>query len=148
MAMVTFYVLDADGHSIANDSARLDHIAQVLTRQLKDRSRFPEIVKRRTPRQVKYFAIPTETKMSVDPIKQVSVLEVVTPDRPGLLARIGSIFFDYGIELQAAKITTLGERVEDVFFLTDAQQRPIEDPDLCAAIQAAIRQELDEQVAA
>jgi [protein-PII] uridylyltransferase len=148
MAMDTFFVLDADGNSIANDSARLDHIARVLTQQLQDRSRFPEIVKRRTPRQVKYFATPTETKMTVDPVKQVSVLEVVTPDRPGLLARIGSIFFDYGIELQAAKITTLGERVEDVFFLTDAKQQPIEDPELCAAIQAAIRQELDEQAAA
>jgi [protein-PII] uridylyltransferase len=73
---------------------------------------------------------------------------VVTPDRPGLLARIGRIFFDYGIELQAAKITTLGERVEDVFFITDKQQQPIADAQLCQAIQAAVCKELDEQAAA
>ena len=69
-------------------------------------------------------------------------------DRPGLLARIGRIFFDYGIELQAAKIATLGERVEDVFFITDTSQRPLEDEALCSEIQAAICKELDEQAAA
>ena len=83
--------------------------------------------------------------MDVDEVKNYSVLEVASPDRPGLLARIGRIFVDYDIELQAAKIQTLGERVEDVFFITDAEQQPITDPERCAAIQQAIRDELDEQ---
>ena len=68
--------------------------------------------------------------------------------RSGLLARIGKIFVDFNIELQAAKIQTLGERVEDVFFITDSEQQPITDPELCAAIQRAIREQLDEQAAA
>ena len=83
--------------------------------------------------------------MSLDPIKQVSVLEVATPDRPGLLARIGRIFFDFNIELQAAKIATLGERVEDVFFITGPDGKPITDEKLSDDIQAAICRELDEQ---
>ena len=148
MAMDTFYVLDADGSSIANDTGRLEQIVQYLKETLSDRDRFPEVVARRTPRQVRFFSMPTKTSMHLDPVKQVTVLEVITPDRPGLLARIGRIFFDYSIELQAAKITTLGERVEDVFFITDAAQRPLEDAELCAEIQAAIRKELDEQAAA
>ena len=76
------------------------------------------------------------------------LLEVTTPDRPGLLAHIGRIFFDLGIELQAAKITTLGERVEDVFFITDKNQQPITDPELRERLQDAIRTELDQQAAA
>jgi [protein-PII] uridylyltransferase len=148
MSLDTFYVLDADGSSIANDSQRLHHITTFLAAQLQDSDRYPEIVRRRTPRQIKAFEIPTETTMSIDPLKQVSVLEVVTPDRPGLLARIGRIFFDYNIELQAAKITTLGERVEDVFFITDDRQQPIADAQRCDEIQAAICKELDEQAAA
>jgi [protein-PII] uridylyltransferase len=35
-----------------------------------------------------------------------------------------------------------------VFFLTDANQHPITDPELCDAIQSAIRHELDEEAAA
>ena len=86
--------------------------------------------------------------MSVDEIKNVTILEVASPDRPGLLARLGRIFVDFNLELQAAKIQTLGERVEDVFFLTDANQQPITDPALCAQIQQAICDQLDEQAVA
>jgi [protein-PII] uridylyltransferase len=105
-------------------------------------------VQRRTPRRVKSLSVPTETSMTVDEVKQVSVLEVSSPDRPGLLARIGKVFVAFGIELEAAKIQTLGERVEDVFFITDAAQRPITDPELSRAIQQAICRELDEQASA
>ena len=148
MALDTFFVLDANGSSIANDHERLAHIVRFLTEQLTDRDRYPEIVARRTSRQVKAFSIPTRTTMTIDPVKQVNVLEVITPDRPGLLARIGRIFFEFDIELQAAKITTLGERVEDVFFITDKHQQPLLDETLCDAIQAAICKQLDEQAAA
>jgi [protein-PII] uridylyltransferase len=55
---------------------------------------------------------------------------------------------DFNIELQAAKIQTLGERVEDVFFITDENQQPITDPVRCAEIQRAICEELDQQAAA
>ena len=101
---------------------------------------------RLTPRQIKSFSVPTETSMSIDEIKNVSVLEVSSRDRPGLLARIGRIFVEHGVDLQAAKIQTLGERVEDVFFITDSQQQPLTDPALCEAIQRAIREQLDDQV--
>ena len=148
MSLDTFFVLDSDGLPIAEDGHRLKHIKEQLTAALRADSKAPQIVKRRTPRQVKSLAMPTETTMYLDEIKQVSVLEVATPDRPGLLARIGQVFVDFKVELQAAKIQTLGERVEDVFFITDEQQQPITDPELCKAIQRAIRDQLDQQAAA
>ena len=86
--------------------------------------------------------------MSTDETKGVTVLEVMSPDRPGLLARIGEVFVRYGVVLQAAKIQTLGERVEDVFFITDDAQRPLTDPARCRDIQEAICRELDGQQAA
>jgi [protein-PII] uridylyltransferase len=148
MSLDTFFVLDSDGQPISEDGARLKHITDHLSRALADGASETDIVQRRTPRQMKSFSIPTETKMSVDDIKNVSVLEVATPDRPGLLARLGRIFVEFNIELQAAKIQTLGERVEDVFFITDDQHQPITDPELCAAIQRAVCSELDEQATA
>ena len=62
-----------------------------------------------------------------------------------LLARLGKVFVEFNVELQAAKIQTLGERVEDIFFITDDRQQAITDPALCEAIQHAIRRELDGQ---
>jgi len=148
MSLDTFFVLGSDGQPISEDSARLRYIKEHLTESLGSTTNDPGIVERRTPRQMKSFSIPTETSMSVDETRNVSILEVSTPDQPGLLTRIGRIFVEYGIELQAAKIQTLGERVEDVFFITDNQQRPITDPKLRGAIQRAICNELDVQAAA
>ncbi len=145
MSLDTFYVLDSDGQPIAEDGAKLRHIKDHLTTALHKSSGSAEISQRRTPRQIKSFATPTETRMSLDHRERVSVLEVSAPDRPGLLARIGRIFMDFKVQLRAAKIQTLGERVEDVFFLTDADDQPITDPALCEAIQLAVRNELDQK---
>lgn len=53
-------------------------------------------------------------------------MEVITPDRPGLLARIGQVLLEHRVRLTNAKIATLGERVEDVFFITDEHGEPAE----------------------
>ena len=148
MTLDTFFVLGSDGQPITEDTHRQKEIREYLTEFLSGEATEPPVVARRTPRQMKSFSIPTETSMEIDQIKNVSVLEVSAPDRPGLLARIGSIFVDFNIELQAAKIQTLGERVEDVFFITDDQQEPIADRERCALIQKTIRNALDEQAAA
>ncbi len=140
----TFFVLDSSGASISDDTGRLRHICGHLTNALlDDGENYGEIVQRRTPRQMQSFPLPTVTQLVVDESKQLSVLEVSAPDRPGLLARVGTVFARYGIDLQAAKIQTLGERVEDVFFITDRAGNPIADPTLCEQIQADIRELLD-----
>nr|WP_246386481.1 [protein-PII] uridylyltransferase [Litorivivens lipolytica] len=144
----TFYVLDADGKPIGDDEARCKAIVDFLREQIEHPDRFPEMISKRTPRQMRLFSTPTRTTIATDINKGCSVLEVITPDRPGLLARIGRIFYEYDIKLMAAKIATLGERVEDVFFITNKKQQPIKDPELCKDIQRAICKELDEQAAA
>jgi [protein-PII] uridylyltransferase len=82
--------------------------------------------------------------ISTDTTRQVSVLELSAPDRPGLLARLGQIFLEFDLSLQNAKISTLGERVDDVFFLTDANNQPLTDPELCARLRQAIVSQLQE----
>jgi [protein-PII] uridylyltransferase len=147
MSLDTFFVLDSDGQPIAEDGPRLAHIKEHLSKNLANISEELTHPHWHTPRKMKSFAVPTETSMSLDEVKNVSVLEVSTPDRPGLLARVGRIFVSFNVELQAAKIQTLGERVEDVFFITDDQQQALTDLKLCNALQRAICDELDEQAA-
>jgi len=54
------------------------------------------------------------------------------------------LFVDMGIIVQGAKIQTLGERVEDVFFLTAADGAPLADPALIEKMQTRICKLLDE----
>lgn len=139
----TYIVLDENGERIA-DSTRLAYIGNELRLTLANPDQFPAVVKRRLPRQLKHFDIRTEVSLSNDLAQQRTIVEVSTLDRPGLLARIGRIFMEQGVSLQNARIATLGERVEDVFFLTDAHQQPLSDPALCESLCDALRIQLDQ----
>jgi [protein-PII] uridylyltransferase len=140
----TYIVLDADGGSIGDNPTRSKEIRQGLVDALKNPDDYPTIIQRRVPRQLKHFAFPPQVSIHNDAQRSVTVMELTAPDRPGLLARIGKIFLDFDLSLQNAKIATLGERVEDVFFITDARHQPLADPELCARLQDAITAQLSD----
>ncbi|MFV1873196.1 MAG: [protein-PII] uridylyltransferase [Oleiphilus sp.] len=141
-----FIVTDAHHQSLSRDEDRREEVRQKLFEELDDPEDYPEIIQRRTPRQLKHFSFPTEVTFSNDMINQRTVMEVVTPDRPGLLARIGQILLSHKLTLINARIATLGERVEDVFFISDADGEPISEAELCESLQHEICTQLDEQV--
>ncbi|SIQ16205.1 [protein-PII] uridylyltransferase [Aquipseudomonas alcaligenes] len=140
----TYIVLDADGGRIGDNPARIKQIRDGLIEALRNPDEYPAIIQRRVPRQLKHFAFAPLVSIHNDAQRPVTVLEITAPDRPGLLARIGKIFLDFDLSLQNAKIATLGERVEDVFFITDAHNQPLADPELCARLQDAIVQQLSQ----
>ncbi|MDF9753184.1 [protein-PII] uridylyltransferase [Pseudomonas hunanensis] len=138
----TYIVLDNDGGSIGDNPQRVRQIRDGLTEALRNPEDYPAIIQRRVPRQLKHFDFPPQVTILNDAQRPVTILEITAPDRPGLLARIGRIFLEFDISLQNAKIATLGERVEDVFFITDADNQPLSDPQLCSRLQEAIVQQL------
>jgi len=140
----TYVVLDADGRCIGNDPERIQEIRDGLVTALKNPDEYMSIIQRRVPRQLKLFAFAPQVNISTDTARHVSVLALEAPDRPGLLARLGRIFLEFDLSIQNAKISTLGERVDDVFFLTDANNQPLTDPALCARLQQAIISQLQE----
>jgi [protein-PII] uridylyltransferase len=134
----TYIVLDTEGGSIGDDPERIQQIRAGLTEALRNPDDYPNIIQRRVPRQLKHFAFEPQVTISNDAGRPVTVVELSAPDRPGLLARIGKIFLEFDLSLQNAKIATLGERVEDVFFITDAHNHPLSDPQLCSRLQETI----------
>lgn len=134
----TYIVLDADGGSIGDNPNRTWEIKRGLIDVLSDPDAYPAIIQRRVPRQLKHFSFEPEVTISTDHEGQHTILELSAPDRPGLLAKMGKIFLDYDISVQNAKIVTLGERVDDVFVITDAHDEPLSDPQLCARLQRTI----------
>jgi [protein-PII] uridylyltransferase len=141
-----YHLLEDDGAPIA-DSDRLAEIEHALWRSLQSGPDAPFAVSRRAPRQVRMFQTPTHIALSVDERNHRSVLELTAGDRPGLLCEVGRVLMQERIELHAAKIMTVGERAEDVFYLTDFHNRP-----LAAAaaeqLKERLMQALDERQAA
>jgi [protein-PII] uridylyltransferase len=73
------------------------------------------------------FNTPTRVTITRDFRNHRSALELVAGDRPGLLCDVGKVLWEDRIELQGARISTIGERAEDVFYVTDTSQRPLDD---------------------
>ncbi|MBV1788806.1 [protein-PII] uridylyltransferase [Marinobacterium sp. D7] len=145
-ALNNYTVLTEDNLPLSDNPDYLNTVRQRLIEELSHPEDYPDIVQRRVPRQLKAFATKTRVLISNDPTLQQTVLEVITADRPGLLARIGQIFVEFGITLRKAKIANVGERVEDFFFITDRNDQPISDPELCQKLQQAICHQLDQHV--
>ena len=61
----------------------------------------------------------TRTSVDFSPASkgEVTLLELVAADRPGLLSTIGQVFIEQNIDIERAKIMTIGERAEDVFYI-------------------------------
>lgn len=57
----------------------------------------------------------------LDASSVATVVEVDAPDEVGLLARVAAVFADLDLDVTAALVSTLGERVVDVFYVRDAQ---------------------------
>jgi [protein-PII] uridylyltransferase len=120
----TYIVLEGDGEQI-HGPYRLEEIRRQLRHLLLHPDETPQRIHRRMARQLKHFNIKTRVLFHDDPNHEHSVMEVITSDRPGLLSRIAGAMADCEIRLKTAKIATFGERVEDIFFITDQQGRPL-----------------------
>ena len=77
----------------------------------------PEPSRGRISRRVKSFPITPRVTLRPDERAQRWLLGVSTSDRSGLLYAIARVLARHHINLQLAKITTLGERVEDTFLI-------------------------------
>ncbi len=121
----TYMVLEEDGEPI-HGQFRLDEIRKMLQHLLTHPEETPAKVQRHMARQLKHFNIKTQVMFHVDSRKARTVMEVLTSDRPGLLSRIARALAACDIRMQNAKIATFGERVEDIFFITDRHNRPLQ----------------------
>ncbi|MEZ8101549.1 bifunctional uridylyltransferase/uridylyl-removing protein GlnD [Vibrio bivalvicida] len=111
----TFMVLDQNGDVVdeSRHKAVIKHLAHVL-----EDGRPTKIKTRRVPRNLQHFKVNTKVDFLPTKSKKRTLLEFVALDTPGLLATVGATFADSGVHLHAAKITTIGERAEDLFIIT------------------------------
>ncbi|MGH8166711.1 MAG: [protein-PII] uridylyltransferase, partial [Woeseiaceae bacterium] len=120
----TFIFMELD-RRIEVDDLRLRKIRQALSRVLTMPDGGFAKVTRRAPRQVRMFPTRTTVEFEKDVANDRTVMELVAGDRPGLLSKVGQVFTDLGIEIDTAKIMTIGERAEDVFYIVDHTGNPL-----------------------
>jgi [protein-PII] uridylyltransferase len=145
-SLETYEVLEDNGAVIA-DATRVREIERGLWNALKQVEDSPPAVTRRAPRQVRMFYTPTQINFSVDNRNERTILELIAADRPGLLSEVGKVFRAERIAINGAKIMTVGERAEDVFYITGADGGLLQE-EACRRVQQALMLALDRRDAA
>ncbi|EJL77792.1 (protein-PII) uridylyltransferase [Polaromonas sp. CF318] len=129
-----FSILDAKIHTAQNGYALdtfqvvsptlTDHYRELaamveadLDRTIEEPGPLPTPGKGRVSRRVKSFPIAPRVDLRPDEKAQRWLLSVSASDRVGLLYRIARVLARHRINLQLAKVSTLGERVEDTFLI-------------------------------
>ncbi len=118
-ALDSFIVLPIDTTDDLRTQATL--IEHELTKALDTQRDKPQktsgYVGIRPSRLSKAFPVPPVVELHPDEGSQNWRLDLIATDRPGLLGDIAQVFVANAIDLQTAKVMTLGDRVEDVFVI-------------------------------
>ena len=122
-ALDSYVLLDPSGTLLVDEDSQ-----QELKQRLIDAFKDPTVLKltnKRMPRQLKHFEVTTVINFEFNEASDQHIMSLETLDQPGLLARVGQVFLQQKIEVHAARITTLGERAEDMFYISDQNDEPL-----------------------
>jgi [protein-PII] uridylyltransferase len=117
-ALDTFQVIAPDMDMNHRDLVSL--VESSLSKTLQDEGPLPAPRRGRLSRRVKSFPFTPRIALRPDERGQRWLLSISASDRTGLLYAIARVLARHHINLQLAKISTLGERVEDTFVVNGA----------------------------
>lgn len=133
-----FSILDAKIHTTKNgyalDTFQIvtamlpEHYRELITmveteleRTLVAAGPLPPPTKGRVSRRVKSFPMAPRIEFVPDERAQRWLLHISASDRLGLLYSVARVLAEHSVSLQLAKVSTLGERVEDTFLIQGEQ---------------------------
>jgi [protein-PII] uridylyltransferase len=124
----------------ADEKRRALRIADAIEKALVGEFKLPEVVAKRVPAKgrIKAFALEPEISINNQWSNRYTVVEVSGLDRPGLLYEVTTTLSKLNLNIASAHVATFGERVVDVFYVTDLLGAKISSPTRHAAIKSAL----------
>jgi [protein-PII] uridylyltransferase len=115
---------------------RATRVGQSIEKAVLGELKLPDVVAKRAPPKgrLKAFAIEPEVTINNQWSHRYTVVEVTGLDRPGLLYELTATLSKLNLNIASAHVATFGERVVDVFYVTDLLGAKISSPTRQAAI--------------
>jgi [protein-PII] uridylyltransferase len=135
-----FQIMSSSGGPLLDADA--ERLARVLKEQLSAKSVRP-LPPRPVPRRLKPFM--TSAEIRISPLRKLTCVEMAATDRPGLLSAIAEALVTCEVQLLDARVATFGQRVEDVFLVSDAHGQALTE-EACQSLEEALRRQLDAEI--
>ncbi|HET9462907.1 MAG TPA: [protein-PII] uridylyltransferase, partial [Thiobacillus sp.] len=125
-ALDSFQVMDLANRGIHYRDF-LNFVEHELARDLDPARPMQPVPRGRLSRHQRHHPYPTTVQLEADPQGRGHILSITCADRGGLLFAVAEVLMQHDVSVYAAKIDTLGERVEDTFLIRgEALQTPAE----------------------
>ncbi len=104
-----------------DEARRAARIGDAIEKALRGELKLPDgVAKRAAPKgRLKAFAVEPEVSINNQWSARYTVVEVTGLDRPGLLYELTTTLSKLNLNIASAHVATFGERVVDVFYVTD-----------------------------
>jgi [protein-PII] uridylyltransferase len=123
-----------------DEERRANRIADSIEKALRGELRLPDVVAKRGPPKgrIKAFALEPSCAINNQWSHRYTMLEITGLDRTGLLYELTATLSKLNLNIASAHVATFGERVVDVFYVTDLMGAQITSPTRQAAIKRAL----------
>ena len=123
-----------------DEERRANRIADSIEKALRGELRLPDVVAKRTPPKgrIRAFALEPAVTINNQWSHRYTMVEVTGLDRTGLLYELTATLSKLNLNITSAHVATFGERVVDVFYVTDLMGAQINSPTRQAAIKRAL----------
>jgi [protein-PII] uridylyltransferase len=123
-----------------DEERRAGRIADSIEKALRGELRLPDVVAKRTPPKGRIRAFTVEPSVTINNqwSHRYTMVEVTGLDRTGLLYELTATLSKLNLNITSAHVATFGERVVDVFYVTDLMGAQINSPTRQAAIKRAL----------
>jgi [protein-PII] uridylyltransferase len=123
-----------------DEQRRANRIADSIEKALRGELRLPDVVAKRAPPKgrIKAFALEPSVTINNQWSHRYTMVEITGLDRTGLLYELTATLSKLNLNIASAHVATFGERVVDVFYVTDLMGAQITSPTRQAAIKRAL----------
>jgi [protein-PII] uridylyltransferase len=123
-----------------DEERRASRIADSIEKALRGQLRLPDMVGKKASAKgrIRAFALEPTVTINNQWSHRYTMVEVTGLDRPGLLYELTAALSKLNLNIASAHVATFGERVVDVFYVTDLLGAQITSPTRQAAIKRAL----------
>lgn len=126
-----YRVIDAD-HKGAVPGWRIAEVTTALRDSLLKRTDIPQLIRKHQPygaaeRCIAVSDLPLQVSTDTHTSDRCTIIDVFAHDRPGLLFVVTRALYELGLSVDVAKISTHLDQVVDVFYVTTAEGKKIDD---------------------
>jgi [protein-PII] uridylyltransferase len=126
IAVDVIWIQDKDCKPIT-DNSRIERIKEKISNYIKSEIKSQSAKESRLKnKRINAFTVPVVVKIMNNISSDYTVVEVSGKDRPSILHELAKAIHFLDLNLFRAQVATFGERVVDVFYILDSQNKKIE----------------------